>query len=212
MLQNGDLFALDSSELGVTDIVQHTIDTGDNTPVHQQARRIPFALHAKVEEMTAEMLEQGVIRPSQSPWASPIVLVTKKDGTTRFCVDYRRLNALTKLDVFPLPRVDDSLDLLAKSRYFSTLDLGSGYWQVSMAPDSVEKTAFATHSGLYEFAVMPFGLCNAPATFQRLMETVLAGLARDTCIVYLDDILVMGATLEEHLQNLTKHCKKCGIS
>ena len=107
---------------------------------------------------------------------------------------------MTKLDVFPLPRVDDSLDLLAKVKYLSTLDLALGYWQVSMAPESVEKTAFTTHSGLYEFAVMPFGLCNAPATFQRLMERVLAGLARNTCTVYLDDILVMGATFEEHLQ------------
>ena len=200
LLQNGDLFALDPSELGVTNVVQHTINTGNSTPIRQQARRIPFALRSKVDSMTEEMLEQGVIQPSQSPWASPIVLVAKKDGTTRFCVDYRRLNAVTKLDVFPLPRVDDSLDLLAK--YFSTLDLASGYWQVNMSPESIEKTAFATHSGLYEFAVMPFGLCNAPATFQRLMETVLAGLARDACMVYLDDILVLGATLEEHLQNL----------
>ena len=116
LLQNGDLFALDPSELGVTNVVQHTINTGDNTPIRQQARRIPFALRSKVDNMTEEMLEQGIIQPSQSPWASPIVLVVKKDGTTRFCVDYRRLNSITKLDVFPHPRVDDSLDLLAKSK------------------------------------------------------------------------------------------------
>ena len=214
LLQNGDLFALDPSELGVTIVVQHTINTGDSTPIRRQARQIPFALRSKVDNMTEEMLEQGIIQPSQSPWASPIVLVAKKDGTTRFCVDYRRLNAVTKLDVFPLPRVDDSLDLLAKSKYFSALDLASGYWQVSMSPESIEKTAFATHSGLYEFAVMPFGLCNAPATFQRLMETVLAGLARDACMVYLDDILVLGATLEEHLQNLSEvfdRLRKAGL-
>ena len=106
------------------------------------------------------------------------------------------------MDVFPLPRIDDSLDLLADSKYFTTLDLAAGYWQVRMSPESQEKTAFVTHSGLYEFAVMPFGLCNAPATFQRLMESVLVGLARDTCIVYLDDILVLGKTFQEHLQNL----------
>ena len=106
------------------------------------------------------------------------------------------------MNVFPLPRVDGSLDLLSKSRYFSTLDLASGYWQVEMDPDSIEKTAFTTHSGLYEFVVMPFGLCNAPATFQRLMESVLVGLAREVCVVYLDDILVMGETFEEHLENL----------
>ena len=141
---------------------------------------------------------------SNSPWASPVVLVAKKDGSTRFCVDYRKLNAITKLDSFPLPRVDDSLDLLANTAYFSSLDLASGYWQVGMAPDSQQKTAFYSHSGHYEFTVMPFGLCNAPATFQRLMETILAGLARERCIVYLDDILVIGRTFDKHLRNLQK--------
>jgi len=148
------------------------------------------------------MLSKNLISPSHSPWASPIALVTKKDGTTRFCVDYRKLNAATKLDVYPLPRIDDSLDLLARCQYFSTLDLASGYWQVGMDSDSQEKTAFVTSNGLYEFTVMPFGLCNAPATFQRLMESVLAGVARDKCLVYLDDVLVMGSTFEEHLCNL----------
>ena len=139
--------------------------------------------------------------PSSSPWESPIVLVAKKDGSTTFCVDYRKLNAVTKLDVFPLPRIDDSLDLLSGTN-FSSLDLASGYWQVGMAPAAQEKMAFTTHTGLYEFQVMPFGLCNAPATFQRLMENVLAGLARDKCLIYLDDILVIGRSLEEHLSNL----------
>ena len=126
----------------------------------------------------------------------------KKDGSTRFCVDYRKLNAIIKLDSFPLPRVDDSLNLLANTAYFSSLDLASGYWLVGMTPDSQQKTAFCSHSGHYEFTVMPFVLCNAPAAFQRLMETVLAGLARERCIVYLDDILVVGRTFEEHLRNL----------
>ena len=182
--------------------MNHHIETGDVRPIHQHPRRIPFALREKVDEMVQDMLDQGVIQHSHSPWASPIVLVAKRDGTTRFCVDYRRLNSVTKMDVFPLPRIDDSIDILSHSRYFSTLDLRSGYWQVKMASESIEKTAFATHSGLYEFVVMPFGLCNAPSTFQRLMERVLTGLARDVCIVYLDDILVMGTTFEEHLFNL----------
>ena len=202
VLEFADLFALDSSELGRTSVVTHRINTGDHSPMKQPPRRIPFSLREKVCELTQEMLDDGVIQPSSSPWASPIVLVAKKDGSTRFCVDYRKLNAVTKLDVYPLPRIDDSLDLLAETRFFSTLDLASGYWQVGMEEESQEKTAFTTHAGLFEFTVMPFGLCNAPATFQRLMENVLTGLARERCIVYLDDILVMGRTFEEHLANL----------
>ena len=185
-------------------MVRHVIDTGDSHPVRQPPQRIPFALRGRVEEMVDDMLQRSIAKPSRSPWASPIVLVAKKDGATRFCVDYRRLNAVTKMDVFPLPRIDDSLALLSNSKYFTTLVLATGYWQVAMDPASQEKTAFCTHSGLYEFAVMPFGLCNAPATFQRLMESVLAGLTRDTCLVYIDDILVLGRTFPEHLQNLRR--------
>ena len=145
------------------------------------------------------MLEQGVILPSSSPWASPIVLVRKKDGDLRFCVDYRKLNQVTKLDEFPLPRIDDTLDILGGSRYFTTLDLASGYWQVQMDCESQEKTAFTTYSGLYEFQKMPFGLVNAPAT---LMEIVLSGLVGKNCLVYLDDIIILGRDLEEHQKNI----------
>lgn len=209
-----DSFALDQTELGCTSVVTHKIDTGDHLPIKQSPRRTPFSLRSKVRELTGEMLDHGIIQPSSSPWASPIVLVAKKDGSTRFCVDYRKVNAITKPDVFPLPRIDDSLDLLAGTGYFLTLDLASGYWQVAMEDDSREKTAFTTQEGLFEFTVMPFGLCNAPATFQRLMENVLAGLARDKCIVYLDDILVMGRTFEEHLGNLREvfsHLSRAGL-
>ena len=115
------------------------------------------------------MQKNNVIKPSESPWASPVVLVRKRDGTLRFCVDYRALNSVTKLDVFPLPRINDLLDQLGKSRYFTTLDLKSGYWQIRVHADSQEKTAFITHKGLFEFRVMPFGVTNAPAVFQRLM-------------------------------------------
>ena len=197
-----EVFALDPMEVGRTDLVQHTINTGEHGPVKQIPRRIPFSLRKKVGELVDEMLDKGIVEHSSSPWASPIVLVSKQDGSTRFCVDYRRLNSITKLDEFPLPRIDDSLDLLSGMKYFSTLDLATGYWQVKMSPDSKEKTAFVTHEGLYEFSVMPFGLCNAPATFQRLMEVTLRGLARQKCVVYLDDILVMGRTFQEHLINL----------
>ena len=172
-----DVFALDATELGHTNAVQHIIDTGIHPPIRQQPHRIPFALRKRAEELIETMLKEGIVTHSNSPWASPVVLVAKKDGSTRFCVDYRKLNAVTKLDSFPLPRVDDSLDLLANTSHFSSLDLASGYWQVGMAPESQQKTAFCSHSSHYEFTVMPFGLCNVPATFQRLMETVLAGLA-----------------------------------
>ena len=195
-----DLFALNSSELGCTSVVTHEINTGEHCPVRQHPCRVPFSLRGKVCELIKEMLDQGVVVPSASPWASPIVLVAKKDGSTRFCMDYRRLNAVTKLG--PLPRIDDSLDLLADAKFFTSLDLASGYWQVGMSEESREKTAFTTHAGLFEFTVMPFGLCNAPATFQRLMENVLMGLTREKCLVYLDDVLVLGRTFSEHLGNL----------
>ena len=199
VLEFANLFALDSSELSCTSTVTHKVDTGEHPPVKQVPRQVPFALRGKVCQLVQEMLEQGVIKPSSSPWANPIVLVTKKDGSTRFCMDYRRLNSLTKIDVHPLPQIDDSHDLLAETQFFSSLDLASGYWQVGMEKESREKMAFTTHAGLYEFTEMPFGLCNAPATFQ---ENVLAGLARDKCIIHLDDILVTGQTFQEHMENL----------
>ena len=131
------------------------------------------------------------------------MLVRKKDNTLRFCVDYRKVNELTKKDVYPLPRVDDNLENLSGSRWFSTLDLLSGYWQVEVAECDRDKTAFVMKEGLYEFKVMPFGLSNAPATFQRLMDLTLAGLQWSHCLIYLDDVIVMGRSFEEHLSNLT---------
>ena len=143
-----------------------------------------------------------MISPSKSPWALRIVLVRKKDVTTCFCVDYRKVNDITRKDAYPIPRVDYTLDILSGSAWFTTLDLKSGYWQVGMAAEHREKTAFCTQEGLLEFNVMPFGLCNAPATFQRLMNSVLAGLQWTTCLVYIDDIILVGNTFDQHLNNV----------
>ena len=197
-----DVFALDDSELGCTDIVYHVIETGDHPPIKQQAYRTPAVHREKIAIMIADMEKQGIICPSSSPWASPVVLVPKKDGQLRFCIDYRRLNAVTKKDVYPLPRIDDILDHLGKAKYFTSLNLASGYWQVKLDENSRQKSAFTTHCGLYEFVRMPFGLCNAPATFQRLMQVVLAGLEWSSCFVYLDDILIVSQSFDEHLKHL----------
>ena len=168
----------------------------------------------EVKKLLQDMLKKHVITPSTSPWASPIVLVQKKDGSTRFCVDYPKVNSVTRKDTYPIPKIDETLDTLAGAKLFSTLDLRSGYWQVEVKPEHREKTAFYTSEGLFEFNVMPFGLCNAPATFQRLMDSVLAGLHRKTCLVYIDDITVVGKSFEEHLCNLQavfERLRKAGL-
>ena len=197
-----DIFALSDSEFGCTQLVQHRIETGTHAPIKQQPYRTPIVRRGLIKEMVEKMRKQGVVQPSSSPWASPIVLVPKKDGTYRFCVDFRRLNTVTTKDVYPLPRIDDILDTLGEAKYFSSLDLASGYWQVELDPESRQKAAFTTYCGLFEFVRMPFGLCNAPATFQRLMQKVLSGLEWHSCFVYLDDILVVSHSFEEHVQHL----------
>ena len=188
LLSSEQAFSLDEDDLGRTFLVHHKVDTGDSPPIKQAPRRIPFSRRKVVEELIADMKKKGIIQPSVSAWASPIVLVPKRDDTLRFCVDYRKLNAVTKKDVYPLPRINDILDTLGKSRYFTTLDLASGFWQIEMDPATREKSAFTTHCGLFEFVRMPFGMCNAPATFQRLMQLILAGIEWKYCFVYLDDI------------------------
>ncbi|GBM17772.1 Retrovirus-related Pol polyprotein from transposon 297 [Araneus ventricosus] len=150
------------------------------------------------------MVDNGIIEESSGPWASPFVLVKKKYGSTRFCVDYRKLNKITIKDSYLLPRIDDTLDALNGSQWISTLDFKSGYWQVEIQPEERKKTAITTGQGLWQFKVMAFGLCNAPATFERLMERVLRGLTSEACLVYVDDILIIGRTFEQHLNNILK--------
>ena len=202
LLEYADLFASSPDDFGRTSKVQHNIDTGGAQPIRQARRRIPQAHREEAKALIQGMMEKKVMQPSNSPWAAPVVLVRKKDGSLRFCVDYRKINTITRKDAYPLPRVDDTLDTLAGAKWFSALDLLSGYWQVEVAAEDREKTAFCSPEGLFEFNVMPFGLCNAPATFQRLMDMVLTGLQWDSCLVYLDDILIIGKTFSEHLLNL----------
>ena len=204
LLEYADIFPVPGEPLtGHTDAVEHAINTGDRPPIRCAPRRMSPQKMKKEEECVTEMLTGGQIEASDSPWSSLVVLVAKKDGGTRFCVDYRQLNDATIKDAYPLPRIDDTLDMLAGKQWFSTLDLASGYWQVSLSQEARVKTAFATHSGLFQFRVMPFGLCNAPATFERLMDRVLQGLRWSRCLVYLDDIISFGATFDGALANLT---------
>ena len=154
LTDNNLVFSLKEGERGETDVVSMSIETGDAQPRRNAPRRMPFVLRQEVARQLQEMQRDGVISPSCSPWSSPVVMVHKKDGTHRICVDYRGLNAVTKSDTFPLPRIDDLLDQLGGARYFSTLDLASGFWQIRMEPESREKTAFTTPHGLYEFLVM----------------------------------------------------------
>ena len=185
-----------------TTLTSHRINTGAADPVRQPPRRVPFHQKPVVEEEVQQMLKEGIIEPSEGPWASPVVLVKKKDGSIRFCIDYRKLNDLTRKDAYPIPRIDDTLDMHSGSKYFSTLDLASGYWQVPVAAEDKEKTAFSTHLGLFQFNRMPFGLCNAPSTFERLMEQVLKGLQWQVCLLYLDDIIIFSKDITEHFHRL----------
>ena len=156
------------------------------------------AVAKDIEKLT----NAGIARPSTSPWASPVVKVRKKDGGWRMCVDYRRLNFVTKFDCFPLPRLDKALDAFAGATVFSSLDLAMAYYQVPVKPADVEKTAFITHVGLYEMMKMPFGLCNASSTYQRLMMSVLQGLIGRICLAYLIDVIAFSKRRDEHVNDL----------
>ena len=189
-------------DLGHTSVLTHSIDTGTASPIRQHPRRLPYAFREEVQSQVTDMLHQGIIQPCSSPWASPIVLVKKKDGKYRFCVDYCKLNAVTKKDAHPLPRVDDLLDALKGLVMFSTMDLRSGYWQVSMNPIDREKTAFVTPDGLWEFCRMPLEVSNGGAIFQRAIEIVLSGLTYEACLCYFDDIIIPLSNLQEHCEHL----------
>ena len=200
--QYSTVFSKGEYDLGRATQVKHKIDTGLEKPVRQALRRQPYHVQKQVDDQLEQMQKQGIISPSQSEWASNLVVVKKKDGSSRICVDYRQLNDKTAKDSYPLPNIDGCLDALGGANWFSTSDLRSGYYQVEVDPVDRPKTTFITRRGAFAFNVMPFGLCNAPATFQRLMDCVMFGLNFETCLVYLDDIIVFSADIDSHLQRL----------
>lgn len=202
LLRYPTVFSKDEWDLGWTDLVTHKIDIGDNKPFRQRMRWYPKPHLEAIDSHVDTMLKQGVIEPCVSEFASNVVLAKKKDGTLRCCIDFRQLNDLTRKDAYPLPSTAQSLDALGGSKWFTTVDLRSGYHQLAMHPPDADKTAFITRRGVFKFRTMPFGLCNAVATFQRLMDLCLSGLNLDICLVYLDDVVVFSATPEQHLERL----------
>lgn len=187
-----------------TDILTMSIDTGDAMPIKQRAYRVPLTKRRIISQEIDKMLAEGIIRPSASPWASPLTLVPKPDGSVRVCADYRQLNSVTKKDAYPLPQIQDIFDSLEGAVIFTTLDLRSGYWQVGMDRGSIEKTAITCHRGLFEFTRCQFGLANAPAMFQRMMNAVISKFLGKTAMVYLDDVVIYSKRIEDHEQHVAE--------
>lgn len=199
-----DVFYIEGESLTFTNKIKHRIRTTDELPVYTKSYRYPYIHREEVKDQINKMLSQGIIRPSESAWSSPIWVVPKKSDASgktkwRLVVDFRKLNEKTHDDKYPIPNINDVLDKLGNCQYFSTLDLASGFYQVEMDPKDIPKTAFNVENGHYEFLRMPMGLKNAPSTFQRVMDNVLKDLQNVVCLVYLDDIVVFSTSLQEHI-------------
>ena len=194
------IFSKHENDLGYYEKTQFDILTGDQTPIKSRPYRVPYAQQDTVNKMVDDMLTHKIISKSNSPWASPVVIIKKKDGSNRFCVDYRKLNAITIKDNYPIPLIEETLDTLKGAQFFTSLDLASGYWQIALHKLAKQKTAFITHKGLYQFEVLPFGLSNAVSAFQRTMEVILEGVPNVK--VYLDDILIFSNNFEDHLKHI----------
>ena len=189
--------------MGHTDLIKHKIYTTDEIPVKIPHRRIPANYMQEVKEHIEKLLRQNVIKRSTSSYAAPVVLVRKKDNSLRLCVDYRKLNEKTIKDAYPLPRIDEALEALHGSRFFTSLDLDQGYYQVEIEEEDKHKTAFRVGTGgLYEYERLPMGLCNSPSTFQRLMEACFAEKNFEILLIYLDDLLIYSGSVEEHIKRL----------
>ena len=200
-----DVFAKDDFDIGCFNGgIMHDIDTGDAAPIKARMRRTPLGFQGEEQKHLEKLLKTKVIRPSISDWASAPVLIRKKDGTVRYCIDFRPLNGKTVKSVATLPLISEAIDCLADNVWCSTLDWNSGYYQLLLNPKDCHKTAFITKFGLFEFLCMPFGLCNAPSTFQRVVQFIFAGMLWKEVLAYLDDIFVLGKSFRGHLTNIRK--------
>ena len=198
-----EIFSFHEFDLGRATAFKHAIDTGDAAPIRQRLRPQPRVKQDEIDRQVESMLQHKVIEESNSPWASNVVVVTKKDGSARVCVDYRKLNSVTRKDAYPLPRISDCIDALGGMRYFSSFDLRAGYWQMELEDDETkDRTSFITRRGSFRFNVLAFGLTGAPASFMRLMDTVMKGLNFSILLCYLDDIVVFSEDEEVHLERL----------
>ena len=202
LIEFAEVFAINDLDIGKFTALVHYIRTGQALPIKQCMRRTPLGFGTQERATLERMLEAGVIEPSQSEWASPPVLVRKRDGTWRYCIDFRAVNSVSANDAYPLPLIEECLDHLYGKKWYCCLDMNSGYWQIPVNEEDKCKTAFITKYGLYQFVKLPFGLSGAPASFQRAMHLVLHGLFWKSVIVYLDDINVLGETFQETLDNL----------
>lgn len=200
--QNIDIFSQHQFDIGCTNLLEYAIDVGNASPIQSKPYHVPIKSQLEIERQITELLKHQIIEPSFSPWSSPIVLVKKKNGQYRFCIDFRKLNAVTLKDAFPLPRVDDMLDNLKGSKYFTILDLSNGYWQIPMKASDKDKTAFCTSQGLYHWKRLPYGPINGPKALNRLMKIVFSGLTWKQLMIYFDDLFVYSPSFEQHLVDL----------
>ncbi|MCP4465004.1 MAG: hypothetical protein GY819_19605, partial [Planctomycetaceae bacterium] len=201
-----DVFSQDPTDIGRARVCEYTIDLTEGAKEFREApRRMTPERHLKADQQVQILLEMGLIEPSRSSFASGIVMVKKPNGEDRFCVDYRKLNDITQKDAFPLPNITDTIDSIGNAKYFSSMDMGSAFWQIPIEEKSRPYTAFVVPGGFYQWKFMPFGLCNAPAAFQRLMANVLAPIAKrygNLVLCYIDDILIATQTIGQHLERL----------
>ncbi|MCP4477845.1 MAG: hypothetical protein GY818_07115, partial [Planctomycetaceae bacterium] len=214
----GDIFSTHPGDIGQTNVLEHHITLEEGSGYfYETPRRMTPEKHLAADQQVQAFLELGLIEPSFSPYSSGIVMVKKPDGSQRLCVDYRKLNDVTKKDRYPLPHIKDTLDSIGNARFFSSFDMGNAFHQVPIRPEDREKTAFVIPGGFFQWKYMPFGLCNAPATFQRLMANVLAPISKkygNLVLCYIDDILIATRTIEEHLDRIEevfRHIREAGL-